>query len=156
MVFVSGGLDERGIAELLAAGAPIGGFGVGSRMGVAADVGFLDMAYKLVELDGRPVLKLSPGKATLPGPKQVWRLPAYDVLAPGGADGDGEPLLRDVMRAGEPTWQEPLVDSRKRACRERESLPESLRALDAPSSEVRVHPALEALRDEAVRAASII
>jgi nicotinate phosphoribosyltransferase len=147
LVFVSGGLDERGIAELLAAGAPIGGFGVGSKMGVAAYAGFLDMAYKLVELDGRPVLKLSRGKATLPGRKQVWRSPGHDVLGLAESEVEGEALLRDVMREGEATWREPLAGSRDRARRERESLPESLRALDAGAYEVRVDPELAARRD---------
>ncbi|HUF01571.1 MAG TPA: nicotinate phosphoribosyltransferase [Gaiellaceae bacterium] len=152
VVFASGGLDEHGIAELLGAGAPIGGFGVGSKMGVSADAPFLDMAYKLVELDGRPVLKLSTGKATLPGRKQVWRVrdggvARHDVIGLDGPPGEGEPLLREVMRDGQATWSEPLAESRDRARRERESLPEPLRRLEAAAYEVRVDPKLEALRE---------
>lgn len=152
MVFASGGLDERSIAELLAARAPIGGFGVGSKMGVSADAPFLDMAYKLVELDGRPVLKLSTGKATLPGRKQVWRMregdtARDDVLGLDGSPGQGEPLLREVMRDGRATWSEPLEESRERARRERESLPKGVRALDGAPYRVRVDPELDALRD---------
>jgi nicotinate phosphoribosyltransferase len=152
IIFVSGGLDERAVAELLAVGAPIAGFGMGSKMGVSADAPFLDMAYKLVELDGRPVLKLSTGKATLPGRKQVWRVrrggeAAYDVLALEGATGDGEPLLRQVMRDGEVVWSEDLDESRARARREREALPAGVRALSASAYEVRVDSALEALRE---------
>lgn len=66
-LFASGGLDEHYIARLVAANAPIGAFGVGSAVGVAADHPVLDMAYKMVTFDGRPVLKLSEGKATWPG-----------------------------------------------------------------------------------------
>ncbi|HSI97710.1 MAG TPA: nicotinate phosphoribosyltransferase [Gaiellaceae bacterium] len=151
MVFASGGLDEHRIAELLAAGSPIGGFGVGSKMGVSADAPFLDMAYKLVELDGRPVLKLSEDKATLPGRKQVWRaregdVAAYDVLGLEDGSAEGEPLLREVMRDGRVTWSEPLEGSRERARREREMLPESVRLLQAASYEVRIDPELETLR----------
>jgi nicotinate phosphoribosyltransferase len=153
MVFASGGLDERGIAELLAAGAPIGGFGVGSKMGTSADAPFLDMAYKLVELDGLPVLKLSAGKATLPGRKQVWRGAGHDVLGLAGGRVEGEPLLRDVMRDGVTTWREPLAASRERARREREALSAELRARDARAYDVRVHPALEALRRRAAAGA---
>ncbi|HXG76354.1 MAG TPA: nicotinate phosphoribosyltransferase [Gaiellaceae bacterium] len=154
LVFVSGGLDEHEIARLLGAGAPIGGFGVGSKMGVASDSPFLDMAYKLVELDGRPVLKLSAGKATLPGQKQVRRVrrdgaASYDVLGLEGADGEGEPLLREVMRDGRATWSEPLAATRERARQEREALPAAVRALDAAPYEVRVDPALERLRERA-------
>lgn len=153
MVFVSGGLDEREIARLLADGAPIGGFGVGTKMGVSADAPFLDMVYKAVELDGRPVLKLSEGKATLPGRKQVWRVrdgarARHDVLALEGGAGEGEPLLVEVMRDGRHIWQEPLERSRERARRERESLPREVRSLDGEPYDVRVAPELEQLRSE--------
>lgn len=146
VVFASGGLDEHGIAELLAAGAPIGGFGVGTKMGVSADAPFLDAAYKLVELDGRPVLKLSPGKATLPGRKQVWRVAGeHDTIGLEDGTSAGDPLLREVMRDGLATWSEPLAAMRERARRERESLPEAVRSLDAAPHEVRIDPALDAL-----------
>jgi nicotinate phosphoribosyltransferase len=110
------------------------------------------MAYKLVELEGRPVLKLSTGKATLPGRKQVWRMregdtARDDVLGLDGSPGKGEPLLREVMRDGRATWSEPLEESRERARRERESLPEGVRALEGAPYRVRVDPELEALRD---------
>jgi nicotinate phosphoribosyltransferase len=152
IVFASGGLDERGIAALLEAGAPIGGFGVGTKMGVSADAPFLDVAYKLVEVGGRPTLKLSTGKESLPGRKQVWRVyrdgrAGHDVLGLYGRDGEGEPLLREVMRDGRATWSEPLHALRERARRERESLPGAARALDAGVYEVRVDRALEALRE---------
>ena len=153
IVFVSGGLDEHGIASLLAAGAPIGGFGVGSKMGVSADAPFLDMVYKLVELDGEPVLKLSPGKETLPARKQVWRVreqgrAAYDVLALAASSAvrGGEPLLREVMSGGRTTWSEALTASRERAREERETLPEEVRRLDARAYEVRVDAELEGSR----------
>ena len=72
-IFASGNLDEHEIARLLAGGAPIDGFGVGSRLAVSDGAPSIDLVYKLVDFDGRPVLKLSADKATLPGPKQVWR-----------------------------------------------------------------------------------
>ena len=151
IVFASGGLDEREIARLLASGAPIGGFGVGTRMGVSADAPFLDVAYKLVEVDGRPTLKLSTGKASLPGRKQVWRARSqgrarHDVLGLEGGRSVGEPLLREVMRNGKTTWTEPLSAMRERARREREALPDAVRALDAAVYEVRIDPDLDALR----------
>ena len=73
-IFVSGGLDEHDIAALMAAeGAPVNAVGVGTRLGVSADVPYLDTAYKLVSYEGRPAAKLSPGKETYPGAKQVFR-----------------------------------------------------------------------------------
>ena len=151
-VFASGGLDEAEIARLLDAGAAIDGFGVGTKMGVSADAPFLDLVYKLVEVDGRAVLKLSAGKATLPGRKQVWRirkdgLSVHDVLGLADSGGDGEPLLQEVMREGRATWSEPLDEIRERARRERESLPDGVRALDAGPYEVVVGADVAALRD---------
>ncbi|WP_299288736.1 nicotinate phosphoribosyltransferase, partial [Thermoflexus sp.] len=106
-ILASGGLDEYRIEELVQAGAPIDAFGVGTRMGVSEDWPWLDMAYKLVAYEGRPARKLSPGKASLPGPKQVFRFydeegkMKEDILAlreeriEGGA-----PLLEKVMEGG--------------------------------------------------------
>jgi nicotinate phosphoribosyltransferase len=82
-IFASGGLDEHDIARLVAAGVPIDGFGVGTALGVSADAPVLEVVYKLVQVDGRPVAKRSVAKETLPCPKQVWRRPGFDgdVLA---------------------------------------------------------------------------
>src|SRR5919198_660238 len=101
-IFESGGLDEHDIHRLVEAGAPIDAFGIGTRLGVSADAPFLDSVYKLVEYDGRPVLKLSANKATEPGRKQVFRGSEGDVIGlrdeprPDGA----EPLLVPVMLGG--------------------------------------------------------
>jgi len=72
-ILVSGDLDEWRIAALRAAHAPIDAFCVGAALTTSADAPSLDLAYKLVEYDGRPCSKHSPGKSTLPGRKQVWR-----------------------------------------------------------------------------------
>ena len=66
-IFASGGLDEDEIAVLIAAGAPIDAFGVGTKLAVSEDVPSLDMAYKLVAYAGRPRMKLSSRKAIYPG-----------------------------------------------------------------------------------------
>ena len=73
-IIVSGGLDEYVIDKLVKSAAPIDGFGVGTRMGVSADAPWLDMAYKLVRYKDKPVIKLSSGKSTLAGEKQVFRV----------------------------------------------------------------------------------
>jgi nicotinate phosphoribosyltransferase len=158
MVFASGGLDEHDVAALLGAGAPIGGFGIGTKLVTSADAPFLDLAYKLVELDGRPKLKLSPGKATLPGPKQVWRVRddegvAFDVVEIASAEGPqgGDALLVEVMRGGERLVREPLAAARERAAAERAALPPRYRALNAEPPEVRIGPSLKQLQRESVR-----
>jgi nicotinate phosphoribosyltransferase len=103
-IFASGGLDEFDLERFEMNDAPIDAAGLGTRMGVSADAPFLDSVYKLVAYGGRPVLKLSAGKATLPGPKQVWRRPTIDDDLLAGNDEpapDGaEPVLVPVMREG--------------------------------------------------------
>src|SRR5206468_3790370 len=72
-IFASGNLDEDALRDLVASGAPIDGFGLGTRLVTSADAPYLDCAYKLVEYAGRPRRKRSEGKASWPGRKQVWR-----------------------------------------------------------------------------------
>ena len=104
-IFASGGLDEDAIAEIVAKGAPITGFGVGTSMGVSQDAPGLDIAYKLCAYGGRGRLKLSTGKPVLPGRKQVFRIEedgraVRDVIARAEETLPGRPLLRPVMRGG--------------------------------------------------------
>lgn len=121
-ILASGGLDEYELETLVKAGAPIDLFGVGTKAGVSADAPWSDMAYKLVCFDGRPVMKLSPEKVSLPGAKQVFRTKdaagmfARDIIAlddeelPGGL-----PLLEEVMKDGRRTGpQVTLEEVRKR------------------------------------------
>jgi nicotinate phosphoribosyltransferase len=155
-IFASGGLDERDIAALLAGGASIDGFGIGSKLGTVADSPFLDMAYKLVEFDGRPVLKLSPTKETWPGAKQVWRLTTdgaftLDVVGLAGEDGPegGEPLLVPVLEGGSRIWHDSLDRARARCETQRCSLPEQVRRLDAEAYDVSRSRALAELAEAA-------
>lgn len=156
-IFASGGLDEYAIADLVAAAAPIDAYGVGTKMGVSADAPYLDSAYKLVAYGDRPVLKLSPGKATLPAAKQVFRDPtgaAGDVVGlrdeppPGGR----EPLLVPVMRGGrrlDPTDPaEAVRAARGRFDADLAWLPEpATRLVDPAPPAVTVSPALAALHE---------
>jgi nicotinate phosphoribosyltransferase len=152
-ILASGNLDERSIAALLEAGAPIDGFGVGSRLAVSADAPYLDAVYKLVAFDGRPVRKLSPGKATLPGAKQVWRSADRDTIAlaeepgPGGAT----PLLEPAMARGVRIRRGPLSAARERAAAQRAALAPAHRSLDAAPYPVEVSDALARLADELAR-----
>lgn len=102
-IFATGGLDELAIHRLVAEGAPIDGFGVGASLAVSADAPALETAYKLVDLDGRGVRKLSAGKITWAGAKQVWRHPGGDVLclaSEPAPTADAEGLLMTVMDDG--------------------------------------------------------
>lgn len=152
-IFASGGLDEHRIAGLLARGAPIDGFGVGTSMGVSTDAPAFDVAYKLTEYGGRGRLKMSPGKPILPGPKQVFRVEergraVRDVIGRREENLPGRPLLRPVMRRGErlPAGDEALDTARDRARRELAGLPDAVRAIDPadPPFPVDISPSLRA------------
>ena len=72
-IFASSGFDEFKIAKVLSDGARIDAFGVGTKVGVSSDAPFVDVVYKMVHFKDREVRKLSPGKVTLAGEKQVFR-----------------------------------------------------------------------------------
>jgi len=136
-IFASGGLDEDSIAAIVAAGAPIDGFGVGTSLTTSSDVPALDCVYKLEEYAGLARRKRSRGKATWPGRKQVWRRygpdgrMSGDVMSIEGDHQAGEPQLRPVMQGGRRIAPGPtLADSRARAARELARLPEPLRRLE--------------------------
>jgi nicotinate phosphoribosyltransferase len=151
-IVVSGNLDEHEIARLVASGAPIDGFGVGTRMGVSADAPALDTAYKLAAFDGRPVMKLSSGKQTLPGAKQIWRRLdggrfAGDVVSLVEESGPpaSRPLLRPVVSGGVRVATVTLSEARERARSEREALPPGVRRLMATTYPVETSSELDAL-----------
>ena len=155
-IFASGGLDEERIAQLLQAGAPIDGFGVGTYMGVSRDAPDLDIVYKLSEYAGQGRLKLSPDKPIIPGRKQVFRLEensyaVRDVIAQADERLPGRPLLVPVMRGGK-RLSEPqdLETIRHYAQEQMQRLPERVRALAPaqPPYPVELSPALQKLYQE--------
>jgi nicotinate phosphoribosyltransferase len=158
-IFASGGLDEAEIRDLLAAGAPIDGFGIGTSLTTSSDAPALDCAYKLEEYAGIARRKRSAGKETWPGRKQVWRRfdaagrMAGDVLGLEGERQEGTPLLVPIMRGGTRVAPLPaMAELRRRAAASLAALPDSLRTLSpAPSYEVAVTPALRALAAECDR-----
>lgn len=161
-IFASGNLDEYRIAALLAAGAPIDGFGVGTQLTTSADAPALDSAYKLQAYAGRARRKRSEGKSTWPGAKQVWRSVdgegrlAGDVVSLAdepSPDGNWEPLLQPVMRRGRRLVPpEPLAALRTHAASELARLPAALRDLGPAAAErpypVAISASLQALARE--------
>jgi nicotinate phosphoribosyltransferase len=154
-IFASGNLDEDRVLALVAGGAPIDAFGVGTRMNVSADAPFLDCAYKMVEYAGKPRRKRSEGKATWPGRKQVFRgfdadgEMAGDLIGLDSDDAFGVPLLEPVLHAGKRVGAPPSLEAlRQRAREQMAMLPAALRMLDpAPPYPVTVTPSLRALAD---------
>lgn len=139
-IVASGGLDEYEIDRLVAGGAPIDMFGVGTRVGVSADAPSCDMVYKMVSYDGRSVMKLSEGKASLPAAKQVFR--QYDPERMMSADviglsteaaASGEPQLFPAMRDGRRVILPSAIgDARQRVADGLSLLPEAYRRLRQP------------------------
>ncbi|HEV2954535.1 MAG TPA: nicotinate phosphoribosyltransferase [Xanthobacteraceae bacterium] len=158
-IFASGGLDENEIARLLAAGAPIAGFGVGTSLTTSFDRPALDCAYKLQEYADVARRKYSSGKATWPGRKQVWRRfgadgrMAGDTISLADDRQEGEPLLAPAMREGRRVGPaQSLAQGRERVARELERLPEPLRGLaQAEPYAVSVGDALKRLVTEVDR-----
>ncbi len=139
-IMATGDLNEYKILELVAVGAPIDSFGVGTELATSADLPSLSAVYKLVELDAggvrRYTAKFSEDKSTVPGAKQVFRYPDHDLVALSTEfpsyrpDGSPETLLRPVVLGGK--LAEPLpsaAESRDYAGRSIVKLPLACRSL---------------------------
>ncbi len=156
-IFASGGFDESKIEKVLGRGAEIDAFGIGTKMGVSADAPYTDIAYKLVQYDGRPVLKLSTGKRTLVGEKQVFRRGERNRIL-GDSIGlrqeniPGETLLEPVMKKGKRSRSpEPLKNIRDRFLGEFAFLDESHKSLADPALfPVDLGPELEKMQNQIV------
>ncbi len=143
-ITASGDLDEARIADLVAAGAPIDLWGVGTDLGTSRDSPVVNGVYKLVArrrgAEWHGVWKRSADKATVPGPKQVFRSHAGDamrgdVIAAADEELEGEPLLRPVMRGGEVIGAESLAQIRERTAVQLAALPEELRRHSSDQAE---------------------
>jgi nicotinate phosphoribosyltransferase len=152
-ILVSGDIDEYRISEILAADAPVDGFGVGGNLGVGLGTvtsgsvgGVIGAVYKLVWFDSDAHLpsriKLAGTKSTWPGRKTVHRVGCFekDIVQ---LDTEKEPdgsrsLLQPIVVGGTRVSQEESLETiQDRAMAELEALPEELRQL-TPSQEYTV------------------
>jgi nicotinate phosphoribosyltransferase len=110
-IILSGGLDEYKIDQVLSAGAPVDAFGVGTKVGTSSDAPYVDFVYKLVEVEGRPIMKTSTGKKMYPGRKQVYRDYSTwkDRLTLVTESSPGEPLLEKIVVNGSPVISPPSL-----------------------------------------------
>jgi nicotinate phosphoribosyltransferase len=177
IIFASGDLNEYKIDELVASGAPIDAFGVGTDLATSRDVPALGVVYKLVEVerDGHIEYKtkFSEQKAHWPGRKQVFRFTRYVVEKIKGPDGgdietrreefhhdliarstedypEASPLVRLVMRQGRRAGPPAtLAEARARSLRGLELLPKRFQQFhDGPRYPVANSAALERLLEE--------
>ncbi len=160
-IFASGGFDEHKIEKVLRQGGDIDSFGVGTKMGVSADAPYFDMAYKMVRYSGRPVLKLSPDKATLASEKQVFRFKTAkgrlkkDIIGLRDERFEGsELLLERVMSKGKITANPlSLPQIQERFLEEFSSLDDKYKSLDGGEREypVSLSPRLKSLQARLIR-----
>jgi nicotinate phosphoribosyltransferase len=137
----SGGLDEYDLARFSAANVPFDSYGVGTKVGVSADAPWADTAYKLVEYDNRAVLKLSTGKESWPGKKQVFRfdddrrLISEDVIALRDEQIAGaQALLEPVLKGGKIVGPLATLEETKSLCRDDlERLPDVYKRIVDPN-----------------------
>jgi len=119
-IFASGNLDEFRIARLLDAGAAVDSFGVGTNMGTSIDAPCLDVIYKIAEVTDEegnflPTMKLSQGKVTYPGRKQIFRVEdkkgrfVRDILGLEKENIKGRPLLINVVKKGRVVYKPPPI-----------------------------------------------
>jgi nicotinate phosphoribosyltransferase len=141
IILISGGVDEDVIKNFAATGAPIDGYGIGVSLATSIDAPAFDCAYKLQEYAGQPKRKLSEGKQTWPGRKQVWRSydaegrMAGDILTIEGDKQPGESLIVQVMRGGKRIGSAPTLDQiRDRSVHDLARLPSAMVQLQPDAS----------------------
>jgi nicotinate phosphoribosyltransferase len=163
-IFASGDLDEDRIAEMLARGARINAFGVGTALATSIDAPALSVIYKLVEVQTggtvREAAKFSTAKVTYPGKKQIFRRSdangkfVGDVIALEGEKVPGaQPLLELAIRAGRAVAPAVDLGAAQRRCLEQVGrLPDAVRGLaKSPAYPVRHSERLVELLNEVRR-----
>ncbi|MDJ0735298.1 MAG: nicotinate phosphoribosyltransferase [Nostocaceae cyanobacterium] len=149
-IIASSDLDESEIAKMKAAGGEFDFYGVGTRLVTGKPV---NGVYKLVDIEGIPVMKESSGKVTYPGRKQIFRsfaggkvkVDRLGLITESAVE--EESLLQVVMKSGKRVQPpESLTEIRERTAASVASLPEETRRLDNPVSvTVKISDALQQL-----------
>jgi nicotinate phosphoribosyltransferase len=153
-IVASGDIDEYRIQELNQEQACIDGFGIGTQLVTGSPV---NGVYKLVEIDGIPVMKDAPGKRTYPGRKQIFRsfengkMTARLGLAHEEKPGDIG-LLQPMMESGKRLWAtESLETISARTRRSVLELPAAVRSIVSTGVEVEISDALMELQAGCMR-----
>ncbi len=138
-IFASGDIDEAEILRLKALGAPIDGYGIGTKLVTGAPV---NGVYKLVEIDNIPVAKKSIGKQSIAGRKQIWRSFENGVITGDRLThisdipkSNEQPLLELIMHNGELLKSlDNLEAIAKRTRQSVKSLPQAVRNITNPET----------------------
>lgn len=125
-IVVSGDLDEHAIAALAA--EPVDVYGAGTAVVVGSGAPTAGLVYKLVEVDGEPVVKRSEHKATVGGRKTAIRrhkptgtATEEVVVSRGVADPQphDQELQRALVRGGKAVAELPTLDDSRELLRQR-------------------------------------
>ena len=153
-IFASNDLNEYRIDELKNRSAPIDSYGVGTELITAKPVAAIPGVYKLAEDTQGAKIKLSEGKGTLPGKKQIYRqtddrgIRTGDIIALADETIGGEPLLEPVIRDGARVRPRPTLTETRACCLEAVSrLPDRIKTVAAGDYPVALSPGLRALRE---------
>ena len=152
-IMVSGDLNESSISELIANGAPVDSFGVGTELSTSRDNPVMNGVYKLVAVKVRipheitecgeyTMLyksKTSVGKETYPGPKQIGRLIRDNVLEKDYLILENEKppdrcvlLLKEYIDDGKRVLEMPsIVETQEYCSKQLDLLPTAMKSLDA-------------------------
>lgn len=128
-IFASGDLDEFKIHDLLEAGAPIDGFGIGTRFAVSRFAPAIEIVYKIVQYGDKGVFKQSPDKQIRPGRKTITRIKGkhYEKDIVSALRSQPDDLLKPFESA------EPMQQIQQRLCAELACLPGSMKAIRNPA-----------------------
>jgi nicotinate phosphoribosyltransferase len=128
-IVASGDLDEFRIAKLLDAGAPIDGFGVGTRLTTSQHAPSIGIVYKIARYGDRNLHKTSPEKGTVPGRKTILRSgsPVYtkDTII------SFEPQPDDLLQPFHSAEPMPVIQDRLK--KELSALPEPVKRITEPA-----------------------
>ncbi len=159
-IVLSSDLDEYKIKEILDKGAPVDTFGVGTELVTSSDDPTLSAVYKLMEHNGEPKIKISEGKKTFPGSKQVYRIfdkngkfkEDFLLLEDEKPPENASPLLIPIMKNGQLIYELPTLDEIKEYCQEYiKKLPKKYKKLQQIKvQEVNISKKLEDLMDSLI------
>jgi nicotinate phosphoribosyltransferase len=119
-IIVSGDMDEYSIATLAA--EPVDMYGAGTAVVTGSGAPTAGLVYKLVEVDGKPVVKRSENKATVGGRKTAVRrhkptgTATEEIIFSQGTprhEANDRLLQRPFITAGQPAEVPTLADSRE-------------------------------------------
>ncbi len=139
IITLSSDLNEHKIKDLIEKGAPADAFGVGTEMVTSRDDPVVNSVYKLIQHNGIPKIKISEGKITYPGKKQVYRV--YDengkftkdilMLKNETSPEETEPIMIPIMKKGKLIYELPALDEIQQFYfKNMEKLPEEYKKLE--------------------------